>query len=246
MIESREDWTLAGIFADEGISGTGTKKRKGFMDMIRACEMGEVDFVITKSISRFARNTADSLMYSRKLKNLGIPILFEKEGVNTMDASGELMFTILSSLAQEESRNISENTQWGIRSKFQRGIPHINCESLLGYDKDEDGNLVINQEQAKVVRRIYSEFLEGWSISEISRRLNEDGVAGVHGEAKWYPISIERILRNEKHVGDILMQKFYTADFLTKSQSENNGELEQYYIKNNHKGIIEREQWDAV
>ena len=133
LINNNPDWVMAGIFADEGISGTGTKKRSGFMDMIAACENHEVDLVITKSISRFARNTADSLKYSRKLKSLGIPVIFEKEGVNTMDKSGELMFTILSSLAQEESRNISENTAWGIRSKFQQGIPHLNTESLLGY-----------------------------------------------------------------------------------------------------------------
>ena len=246
LIETTPGWELAGIFADDGISGTGTKKRCGFMDMIDACERHEVDFVITKSISRFARNTADSLFYSRKLKNLGIPIYFEKENVNTMEASGELMFTILSSLAQEESRNISENTQWGIRSKFQQGIPHINCEVLLGYDKDNDGNLIINEEQAKVVRRIYRDFLEGWSISEISKKLNEEGVPGVHGKAAWFPITIERILRNEKHVGDILMQKYYTTDFLTKNMNSNNGELEQYYIRDDHEAIIPRDEWDAV
>ena len=246
LISNNPDYELAGIFADDGISGTGTKKRSGFMDMIQACEEGRVDLVITKSVSRFARNTQDSLNYSRKLKALGIPIIFEKENVNTMDSSGELMFTILSSLAQEESRNISENTAWGIRSKFQRGIPHINCESLLGYDKDADGNLVINEEQAEVVRRIYRDFLEGWTVSEISRRLNAEGVCGVHGKASWFPITIERVLRNEKHVGDLLMQKTYTSDFLTKKQTENNGELEQYYVKDNHTGIISREEWDAV
>lgn len=246
MIANREDWELAGLFADDGISGTGTKKRNGFMEMITACEEGRVDLVITKSISRFARNTADSLNYCRKLKSLGIPIIFEKEGINTMEASGELMFTILSSLAQEESRNISENTAWGIRSKFQQGIPHINTESLLGYDKDEDGNLVINEEQAVVVRRIYRDFLEGWTVSEISRRLNQEGVPGVHGEAKWHPCTIERMLQNEKHVGDLLMQKTFTSDFLTKTMTENNGELEQYYIKDDHPAIIPREDWDAV
>ncbi len=246
MIEGRDDWELAGLFADDGVSGTGTKKRSGFMDMIAACEEGRVDMVITKSISRFARNTADSLNYCRKLKSLGIPIIFEKEGINTMEASGELMFTILSSLAQEESRNISENTAWGIRSKFQQGIPHINCESLLGYDKDEKGNLVINEEQAVVVRRIYRDFLEGWAISEIARRLNAEGVPGVHGKASWHPVTIERMLQNEKHVGDLLMQKTYTSDFLTKTQTDNNGELEQYYIKDDHPAIIPREEWDAV
>lgn len=147
----KDGWELADIFADEGISGTGTKKRSGFMDMIKACEEGKVDLVITKSISRFARNTQDSLNYSRKLKNLGIPIIFEKESINTMEASEELMFTILSSLAQEESRNISENTAWGIRSKFQQGIPHLNANALLGYDKDADGNLVINEKQAAIM-----------------------------------------------------------------------------------------------
>ena len=246
LINNNPDWVMVGIFADEGISGTGTKKRSGFMDMIAACENHEVDLVITKSVSRFARNTADSLKYSRKLKSLGIPVIFEKEGVNTMDKSGELMFTILSSLAQEESRNISENTAWGIRSKFQQGIPHLNTESLLGYDKDADGNLVINEEQAKTVRRIYREFLEGWTPSEISRRLNKEGVPGVHGEAKWHSCTITRMLQNEKHVGDLLMQKTYTADFLTKTQAENRGELEQYFIKDDHEAIIDRESWEAV
>ena len=246
LIENNPDWVLADLFTDEGISGTGTRKRTGFMKMIRACEEGKVDLVITKSISRFARNTADCLNYSRKLKALGIPIIFEKESINTMEASGELMFTILSSLAQEESRNISENTQWGIRSKFQQGIPHINCESLLGYDKDEDGNLVINEEQAKTVRRVYREFLEGWSASEIARRLNNDGIPGVHGKPRWFPITIERMLKNEKHVGDLLMQKTYTADFLTKRQEDNDGELEQYFIKDNHPAIISRDDWEAV
>ena len=156
------------------------------------------------------------------------------------------MFTILSSLAQEESRNISENTQWGIRSKFQQGIPHINTEALLGYDKDENGNLVINEEQAKVVRRVYRDFLEGWTVSEISRRLNEEGVPGVHGKASWYPITIERMIQNEKHVGDLLMQKTYTADFLTKTQAENNGKLEQYFIKDDHPAIVPREDWEAA
>lgn len=246
LIEKTSGWELAGIFADDGISGTGTKKRSGFMEMIAACEEGRVDLVITKSISRFARNTQDSLNYSRKLKGLGIPIIFEKENVNTMESSGELMFTILSSLAQEESRNISENTAWGIRSKFQRGIPHLNTEALLGYDKDADGNLIINEEQAAVVRRVYRDFLEGWTPSEISRRLNTEGIPGVHGVAKWYPCTIERMLLNEKHVGDLLMQKTYTSDFLTKTQTENNGDLEQYFIKDDHPAIIPRDDWDAV
>ena len=245
-INSNPDYEMAGIFADEGISGTGTKKRTGFMEMIKACEEGKVDLVITKSISRFARNTQDCLNYSRKLKNMGIPIIFEKESINTMDATGELLFTILSSLAQEESRNISENTSWGIRSKFQKGIPHLNADNFMGYDKDEDGHLVINEDQAKIVRRIFHDFMEGWNLSEIAKRLNDDGILGVHGESKWCAVTIRRMLQNEKYKGDLLMQKTYTADFLTKLQEENDGSLEQYFVEDNHEAIIDRDIWEAA
>ena len=195
LINSKPDWVMACIFSDEGISGTGTKKRQGFQNMIRACREGKVDRVITKSISRFARNTADCLHYSRELKDLGIPIFFEKEGIDTMAASGELLFTILSSLAQEESRNISENTTWGIRSKFKQGVPMINTGNFMGYDKDENGKLVINPEQAKVVKRIFREFLEGWSTREIAQRLNREKIPGVSGKAKWNGFTIERMLQ---------------------------------------------------
>lgn len=151
LIEDEEDWELAGIYADEGISGTGTRKRKGFQRLIEACDEGRVDFVITKSISRFARNTADCLTYARLLKDRGIPILFQKESINTMEASGELMFTILSCFAQEESRSISENTKWGIRSKFQQGIPHVNTVRLFGFDKCENGQLRVSPEQSPLL-----------------------------------------------------------------------------------------------
>ena len=246
LINKNPDYEMAGIFADEGISGTGTKKRTGFMSMIQACEEGKVDLVITKSISRFARNTQDCLHYSRHLKNLGIPISFEKENINTMDASGELLFTILSSLAQEESRNISENTAWGIRSKFRKGIPQINADNFMGYDKDDGGHLIINLDQAEVVARIYREFLEGWTPSEIARRLNEDGIPGVTGEPRWVPITILRMLQNEKYKGDLLMQKTYTSDFLNKVQEGNEGQLEQYLVVDDHEAIVSREDWEAA
>ena len=245
-IMEKEDYELAGIFSDEGISGTGTRKRAGFRSMIAACEAGKVDLVITKSISRFARNTRDCLHYARYLKSLGIPVIFEKEGINTMESSGELLFTILSSLAQEESRNISENTRWGIRSRFQQGIPHINTNCFLGYDKDEKGNLVVNEGQAKVVRRIFADFLEGWQPSEIARMLNAEKVPGVHGESRWAAVSVLRILQNEKYKGDLLMQKYYIRDFLTKELAKNDGKLTQYHVENNHEAIIERKKWDAV
>lgn len=182
------------IYADEGISGTNVKKRKEFQRMIADCEVKKIDLVIVKSISRFARNTQDCLTYSRKLKNLGIGIIFEKENINTLDATGELLFTILSSLVQDESRNISENCKWGIRSKFQEGKPHINTYKFMGFDKDKDGRLVMNEKEAKVVRRIFQEFLEGFNPADIARRLNEDSVPGVSGEPKWIKPTIVGML----------------------------------------------------
>lgn len=239
-INEKEEYIFAGIFADEGISGTGTRKRAGFRNLITACEEGKIDLVLTKSISRFARNTRDCLHYVRLLKELGVPVIFEKEGINTMDATGELLFTVLSSLAQEESRNTSENTRWGIRSKFQKGIPHINTVTFLGYDKDEEGQLVINPKQAKIVRRIFYDFLSGWQPSEIARRLNQEKIPGVYGEPRWASVSIVRMLQNEKYKGDILMQKYYIKDFLTKKLEKNNGKLIQYYVENNHEPIMEK------
>lgn len=245
-IQNHEDYEMAGIYADEGISGTNTKKREQFKRMVADCERGKIDMIITKSISRFARNTQDCLMYSRKLKNLGIGIVFEKENINTMDSTGELLFTILSSLAQDESRNISENCKWGIRSKFKNGEMHINTSKFLGYDKDEDGKLVINEDEAKTVRRIYGEFLGGRNPQEIAKGLEDDGVLGCQGQTRWYTTTVIGILKNEKHMGDALLQKTYTADFLTKKQVKNHGEIAQVYVKNSHTGIIDKETWDAV
>lgn len=185
-------------------------------------------------------------MYSRKLKNLGIGIIFEKENINTLDSTGELLFTILSSLAQDESRNISENCKWGIRTKFKNGELHLNTFKFLGYDKDENGRLVINKEEAKTIRRIYEEFLGGRNPQEIAKGLEEDKVPGCQGQTKWYATTVIGILKNEKHMGDALLQKTYTADFLTKKQVKNNGEITQVYVEGSHKGIIDKEVWNAV
>ena len=200
-INDHENYEMAGIYADEGISGTNTKKREQFKRMIADCEKEKIDLVITKSISRFARNTQDCLMYSRKLKNLGIGIIFEKENINTLDSTGELLFTILSSLAQDESRNISENCKWGIRTKFKNGEMHLNTFKFLGYDKDENGKLIINKEQAKTVRRIYRDFLIGINPAQIAKELTEEKVPGCLGQTKWYPSTIVGILKQEKHMG---------------------------------------------
>jgi len=214
--------------------------------MIADCEAGKVDMIITKSISRFARNTQDCLMFSRKLKNLNIGILFEKENINTLDSTGELLFTILSSLAQDESRNISENCKWGIRTKFKNGEMHLNTAKFLGYDKDENGKLVINPKEAKTVKRIFKEFLWGRSPQEIAKELEAEGVPGCSGQTKWYASTVLNILQNEKHMGDALLQKTYTADYLTKRQVKNKGEVTQVYVKDSHKGIIDKDIWRAV
>lgn len=245
-INGKPNCVMAGIYADEGITGTSTRKRDNFKRMIADCEAKKIDLVVTKSISRFARNTADCLTYSRLLKNMGIPIIFEKECINTMEATGELLFTILSSLAQDESRNISENTTWGIRTKFKKGIPHINTYKFMGYNKNEEGLLEIDEEQAKIVRRIYKEFLEGFNPSVIAARLNEDGVPGVSGEPKWLRVTIEGMLKQEKYKGDSLLQKTFTADFLTKKQVKNTGQIEQYYVEDSHPAIIDKVTWEQV
>ena len=245
-INSRSEYELVDIYADEGISGTGTKKRTEFNRMIEDCEAHKIDLVITKSISRFARNTQDCLNYTRRLKNLGVNVIFEKENINLADNTGELLLTILGSLAQEESRNISENCKWGIRSRFQKGIPHLNTNGFMGYDKDDSGNLIIDPAQAKIVRRIFRDFEEGWTASAIANALNKEGVCGVRGKPAWNRATILAMLQNEKYKGDLLLQKVYTADYLTKKLKKNNGEITQYYVEDAHKAIIPAEEWEAV
>lgn len=244
--ERNEQYRLAGIYSDAGISGTGTKKREGFLRMIADAKDGKIDMIITKSISRFARNTADCLHYTRELRDLGIGVWFEKEGIRTTDPGGELLFTILSSLAQEESRNISENTTWGIRSNFKKGKPHMNGDAIMGYKAGGHGRLEIHEEEAEVVRRIFREYLERRSPEEIARGLNRDGITGTRGKVSWSAVTIMRMLENEKFKGDLLLQNFYTVNYLTKKMTKNRGALDQYYVTDAHEPIISREMWEAV
>ena len=245
-IENHPDYECAGIYADEGISGTNTKKREQFNRMIDDCKAGRIDMIITKSISRFARNTLDCLNYVRQLKDLGIGVTFEKENIFTLDSKGEVLLSILSSLAQDESRSISENSTWGIRRRFEQGKLHVNHTKFLGYDKDKNGNLVVNEKQAKIVRRIYKEFLNGKGANRIARDLALSGVPNWNGKAKWYEGSIRKMLTNEKYKGDALLQKTYTVDFLSKKRADNNGEVPQYYVEDSHPAIIDKEMWGAV
>lgn len=240
-INANPNWKLAGIYADEGLSGTGTKKRERFNAMIKDCEDGKIDMVITKSISRFARNTLDCLQYIRKLKALNIPILFEKENINTMDASGEMLITIMASIAQQESQSISQNVRMGHQYRFQQGKPLISGE-FLGYRMSDDKSyLVINPDEAVLVRRIYRDFLNGRSASGIAKDLTAEGVKSPTGKDKWHCSCIIYMLKNEKYRGDLLLQKYYVKDFLTKQRVKNNGKYPKYYVENAHEPIVPRE-----
>jgi len=246
MISANPNWKMAGIYADDGISGTDMRKRDEFNRLLQDCENGKIDLVLTKSISRFARNTADLLNAVRLLRTKEIAVYFEKEHINTLDDTGEMLVTILASQAQEESRNLSENTRWGIARRFENGTPMVNHNRFMGYTKNEDGELVIVPEEAEVVRLIFRLYLEGMSISGICRHLENEGILTVTGRKKWNEGTVNKMLSNEKYMGDALLQKTYTADFLTKKRLKNNGEVRQYYIKNDHDAIIPQELYYAV
>jgi len=245
-IKSNPNWKLAGIYADDGKSATNTKKRDDFNAMIEDCMAGKIDMVITKSVSRFARNTVDSLQNIRKLKEKNVAVFFEKEGVNTLEGTGELLITILSSQAQEESRNLSENTRWGLVRRFENGIVSVNHNKFLGYTKDKNGELVIVPEEAELVRRIFRLYLEGSSIVQITKILESEGITTVTGLTKWCPGVINKMLSNEKYMGDVLQQKTYTIDFLTKKRVKNKGIVPQYYIEDDHEAIIPKELYYQV
>lgn len=193
FIEGKPDWTLAGVYADYGISGTNTSKREAFNRMIDDCKAGKIDMIITKSISRFSRNTVDGLKYTRQLKELNIAVFFEKENINTLDAKGEVLMTIMAALAQQESESLSANVRLGIQFRNQQGKVQINHNWFLGYTKDEDGKLVIVPEEAAVVRRIYAEYLEGASFLQIKRSLEADGIQNGAKHDKWYESNIKQI-----------------------------------------------------
>lgn len=245
-IEEREDWDFVKVYTDEGISATNTRKREGFNQMVADALAGKIDLIITKSISRFARNTVDTLTTVRKLKEKGIEVFFEKENIHTLDGKGELLITIMSSLAQEESRSISENVTWGQRKRFADGKVSLPYKRFLGYEKGADGFPQIVEEEAIIVRLIYRLFLYGKSPSAIAIYLTDEGIPTPGGKAKWRPNAVESILTNEKYKGDARLQKKFTVDFLTKKQKVNEGEVPQYYVTNSHPAIISTEIFDLV
>lgn len=245
-IKSRDDWEFVSVYTDEGITGTNTKHREGFKRMVADALAGKIDLIVTKSVSRFARNTVDSLTTVRQLKEKGVEIYFEKENIWTLDSKGELLITIMSSLAQEESRSISENCTWGQRKRFADGKVTVPFKRFLGYDRGPDGNLVLNKDEAVIIRRIYSMFLQGMTPHGIAARLTADGIKSPGGKDKWNAGAVRSILTNEKYKGDALLQKSYTVDFLTKKKKINKGEIPQYYVEGNHEAIIQPEVFELV
>ncbi len=238
-IKSRADWEFVNVYTDDGVSGTSTAKRKGFQQMIADALAGHIDLIVTKSVSRFARNTVDSLSNIRALKEHGTEVFFEKENIWTFDSKGELLISIMSSLSQEESRSISLNVTWGHRKRMADGKVAVPYGRFLGYDKGETGTLEVNEEQAVIVRRIYSMFLQGMTPYGIAKTLTAEGIKSPGGKDVWGGTTVRHILMNEKYRGDALLQKTYTTDYLSKKKKVNEGEIPQYYVENNHEAIID-------
>lgn len=245
-IGKNKDWKLAGIFADEGISGTQTKKRTEFNRMIRLCKKKKIDLVLCKSISRFARNTVDCLEYVRLLKELGIGVIFEKENINTLTMTSEFMITLYGSFAQAESESISKNVTWGMEKRFREGKVVYNYKRLLGYRKGADGKPEIIPEEANIVREIFRMFLDGLSIENIAEQLDSNNVPTKLGNEKWSRTGLLSILRNEKYVGDALLQKTYTIDCISHKAVKNNGERPKYLVSNAHEPIIDRDTFNRA
>ena len=239
-IRSNPAWNFAGIYADEALSGKNAAKRPEFMRMVKDAENNKIDLIITKSISRFARNTVDCLETVRKLKTMGIGIYFEKENINTLHAESELMLSILSSVAEEELVSISQNMRWAYQRRFKNGQYKINTKRFLGYDKDKNGALIINVEQATIVRRIFKDYLSGLGTIRIAKGLDAKNISG---NLKWAVSSIRDILKNEKYIGDMLLQKTITQDFKKK---RNKGEVPMYYVRDTHPAIVSRKDFEKA
>ena len=242
LIRSNPEYEFSGIYHDKAVTGS-KEERPGFQKMLSDARQGMINLIITKSISRFARNTTTVLKYTRELKAMGIAVYFEEENINTLSEDGELMLSVLSSFAQEELRSISENLKWSVQRKFKQGILKMSTTYFLGYDMNEYGELVINEEQAKIVRRIFKMYLDGMGTDSIAKRLNEENILTIKNN-KWSGTTINCILKNEKYKGDCLLQKTYCPEI--NKRKINNGEVPSYYVKEDHQPIVSREDWDKV
>ncbi len=245
-INSEPKWCLAGIYADKGITGTSTKNRDEFNKMIRDCKKGKIDRIITKSISRFARNTLDCLKYVRMLKELNADIYFEEQGIHSIEPGAEFYITIYGSIAQSESENTSANVRWGKEQAAKEGKVSFVYSNFLGYKKGADGQPEIVQEEAEIVRIIYDKFLKGESLKVIADSLTSQNIPTPRKKVVWTSSTVRSILSNEKYMGDALINKTYTVDFLSKKVKANNGERPKYYVENNHPAIIDRNTFNKA
>lgn len=245
-IENEPEWEYVGLYYDDGISGLSKKNRDGFNSLVKDALDGNIDLIVTKSISRFARNTVDTISTIRKLKREGIGVFFQKENIHTLDSKSEFVLTLMSSFAQEESRSISENCTWGQRKRFADGKVTIPFARFLGYDRGENGELVVNEKEARIVEYIYSLFILGFTFNEIKNALEFYNIKSPGGTDGWNHNSIKSILTNEKYKGDALLQKSFTVDFMTKKKKKNEGELPMYYVENDHQAIIPKKIHDYV
>lgn len=244
QIEKNPEWILQDIYADEGLSGTSTKKRKRFNDMIAAAKAGEIDLILTKEVSRFARNTVDTLAYTRALRALGVGVLFLIDGIHTLDADGELRLTIMASLAQEESRRTSHRVKWGQTQRMRSGV--VFGGSLLGY-RVEKGKITVESEGAEIVRSIFHQYLnERKGAAAIARELRERGVLSSRGLCKWSASTVLKILKNEKYCGDLVQKKTYTPNYLSHAKKYNTGQEDLIALRDHHESIIDRDTWNAV
>lgn len=243
-INENPAWDMVEVFADEGTTGTNTKHRKEFNRMMELCKKGKIDLILTKSIARFARNTLDSIQYVRMLRQIGVTVVFEQEGINSLDPESEQMLTMYASMAQNESQNLSKNVKWGVHRNYANG--KVGCMKTLGYKKGDDGQLCIVPEQAETVKLVFQMYLDGASYSGIAKELERLGATTIQGKKKWRQGVIDYMLSNEKYIGDALLQKTFIEDFLSKNVKKNTGFLPQYYVSNNHPPIISRDVFKRV
>ena len=251
LINSRSDWEFAGIYADQGITGTNANSRKEFMRMIEDCRAGKIDRILVKSISRFARNTVDSLMYIRELKELGISVFFESEQIDTLTPGGEVLIAILAAIAEQESRNMSTNIKWAFQKRFKEGEVIINFKNSLGYTREKIngkyvGDYKVVEEEAEIVRRIFREFIGGASCAAIAKQLSAEGIKTARGKTNWGTATVQNILKNEKYTGNAILGKTFKPDVLSKSRLKNEGQAPSYFVKNSHPAIISQEVFDMA
>ncbi len=245
-ILNNENWNFCGVFVDEGKSGTTLKSRIAFNQMIEAARNGYIDLIITKSISRFSRNTVDALSLINELRLINVEIYFENEKISSFDPQVDFVISVISAFAEEEARQVSENVKWSNKKRFEKGVFHVVTKRMLGYDNDENGDLIINEQEAFIVRKIYSLYLEGNGLTKIVKWLNDNNYKTISGKDRWHISTISGILQNEKYTGNALLQKTFRPSFKDRNYKTNNGELPMYYVKDSHPEIISCETFKKV